>query len=520
MARRQIAMATCGATLLGGGTAPAATAPYQEQFRPQFHFSPPQHWMNDPNGLVYLHGQYHLFYQYHPFGMTWGPMHWGHAVSADMVHWSNLPIALYPNEHGTIFSGSAVVDRRNSSGLGSLQSPPLVAIFTNHDASAEKAGRKDFQNQSLAYSLDAGRSWTQYPGNPVLRNPGHKDFRDPKVSWFEPAAKWIMTLAVGDHVEFYSSPDLLHWTHESDFGTGSGAHQGVWECPDLVSMSITGEKFRKYVLLVSVNPGAPNGGSGTQFFVGDFDGHEFKQSQTGPAGQAEWVDYGPDDYAGVTWSGVPAEDGRTLFLGWMSNWQYAQKVPTSPWRSAMTLPRELKLLHAGQGWELHSQPVRELESLRAETRRVGGDGAAAAQALSRGVNLQRDSAEIELNIDLGQSESAALQFANQRGEKTVFRVNRALQRYELDRSGSGDVSFDPRFPTTATAPMRTFTGKISVHAFLDRSSLELFINDGETVMTSLHFPSTPYNNVRLVADKPAQVTAATIYTLKSIWTQQ
>jgi len=236
---------------------------YHEAHRPQFHFSPPQQWMNDPNGLVYDRGEYHLFYQYNPYGNRWGPMHWGHAVSPDMVHWENLPIALYPDRIGAIFSGSAVLDVNNTSGFGARANPPLVAIFTFHDHLRENLGETGFQSQGLAYSLDRGRSWIKYAGNPVLTSPGVRDFRDPKVFWYAPDHKWVMTLAVADHIAFYSSSDLEHWAHESDFGSGLGSHAGVWECPDLIRLAVQGTSTSRYVLLVSVGRGGPNGGSAT-----------------------------------------------------------------------------------------------------------------------------------------------------------------------------------------------------------------------------------------------------------------
>ena len=231
--------------------------------------------MNDPNGMVYHNGEYHLFYQHNPDSTVWGPMHWGHAVSKDLVKWEHLPIALYPDSLGTIFSGSAVVDKNNTSGLGTKDNPAMVAIYTYHNAEGEKAGRKDYQTQGIAYSLDNGRTWTKYKANPVLKNPGIKDFRDPKVSWYEKGQKWIMTLAVTDHISFYSSKNLLDWTKESDFGADIGGHGGVWECPDLFKMPVAGTNEEKWVLIVNINPGAPNGGSGTQYFVGQFDGKNF-----------------------------------------------------------------------------------------------------------------------------------------------------------------------------------------------------------------------------------------------------
>jgi fructan beta-fructosidase len=296
-------------------------------------------------------------------------------------------------------------------------------------------------------------------------------------------------------------------------------------------MRVAGESAPKYVLLVSVNPGGPNGGSGTQYFVGDFDGHEFRSdeafrahsptaAESAPDSTARWVDYGPDDYAGVTWSGVPRDDGRTLFLGWMSNWQYAQKVPTTPWRSAMTVPRELYLVRTAQGLELRSRPVAELASLRDHSSQIRERAILAPLDLTKGIDLKSGLSEIVLDIDLREAGLVTLEFANQVGQKTLFRINRALGRYELDRSRSGDVSFDPQFGKTGMAPMHKAAGKISVHAFLDRSSLELFLNDGETVMTSVQFPSVPYDTVKLQSDKPAQLVSATIYKLKSIWTDK
>jgi fructan beta-fructosidase len=298
---------------------------YKEEHRPQFHFSPPQKWMNDPNGMVYFNGSYHLFYQYYPDSTVWGPMHWAHATGSDLVHWKNEPIALYPDSLGYIFSGSAVVDKKNTTGFGKNGKIPLVAIFTHHDPKTE--GRTDFENQSIAYSLDEGKTWTKYAGNPVLKNPGIVDFRDPKVMWYENRQKWVMTLATKDRVTFYSSPNLKEWKKESEFGEKVGAHGGVWECPDLFSLDFNGKTY--WVLFVSVNPGGPNKGSATQYFIGEFDGSKFTPLDT----DARWVDWGADNYAGVTWSNT---GNRRIFLGWMSNWQYAQVVPTQKWRSAMT----------------------------------------------------------------------------------------------------------------------------------------------------------------------------------------
>ncbi|WP_316934346.1 glycoside hydrolase family 32 protein [Hymenobacter sp. AT01-02] len=330
---------------------PAPVPPATPQYRPAYHFTPSAHWMNDPNGMVYLNGTYHLFFQHYPEGMTWGPMHWGHATSKDLVSWKEEAIALFPDKLGMIFSGSAVVDENNTAGFGKNA---LVAIFTHHNADEEKKKTNKHQYQSLAYSLDEGKTWKKYEGNPVLPNPGIQDFRDPKVSWNVVAKQWVMTLATKDRITFYGSPNLKSWTKLSEFGEKLGAHGGVWECPDLFPLVLNGKTH--WVLLVSINPGGPNGGSATQYFVGQFDGKTFTPTTT----TQKWVDWGKDNYAGVTWNNTGA---RKLFLGWMSNWEYANEVPTSPWRSAMTTPRDLALRQVGPEIYLTSEPAKEVSKL-------------------------------------------------------------------------------------------------------------------------------------------------------------
>lgn len=491
---------------------------YREALRPQFHYSPPLEWMNDPNGMVYHAGEYHLFYQYHPYGNRWGPMHWGHAVSRDMVRWENLPIALFPDRHGAIFSGSAVVDYNNSSGFGTVENPPLVAIYTYHDALAEKLGSDEFQTQGIAYSLDNGRSWTKYEGNPVLENPGIRDFRDPKLSWYEPQQKWVMTLAVKDHISFYSSRDLKHWKHESDFGEGWGAHGGVWECPDLIEMAVDGEGTRKHVLIVSLNPGAPNGGSGTQYFVGEFDGERFVPDAPNAKDYSPvWLDYGTDNYAGVSWFGVPEADGRTLFLGWMNNWSYAQDVPTERWRGAMTLPRSLRLVRDGRSLALRSAPAKEVEALRSHVLSIKPQKLRKPLDLIATAGARGELLEFELALEPGDADTIKLAFGNAQGEQTVFRIDRRAGRYELDRSESGAVDFGKLFPLVQTAPLPDAGEPVALRIFVDRSSVELFINGGETVMTAQVFPSEPYDAATLSADGKIELRRGTVYELQSIW---
>lgn len=293
--------------------------------------------------MFYLNGKYHLYFQYYPDGNVWGPMHWGHAISENLITWEEQPIALYPDDLGLIFSGNAVVDKDNISGFGKDGVSPIVAIYTYHNMEGEKAGEIDFQTQGIAFSLDEGMTWIKYDKNPIISNPGIKDFRDPKVIWDNSNDKWIMSLAAGNKLMFYSSLNLKDWKFESEFGENIGAHGGIWECPDLFPIKIEGSDKTNWVLLVSINPGAPNGGSATQYFIGDFDGSTFtldKDFSNQLSNQnALWLDYGRDNYAGVTWSNIAETDGRKLFIGWMSNWDYARDVPTFKWRSSMTVPR-------------------------------------------------------------------------------------------------------------------------------------------------------------------------------------
>ncbi len=440
----------------------SAAARYTEPWRPQYHYSPPQAWMNDPNGLVYAGGEYHLFYQYHPYSTVWGPMHWGHAVSRDLLHWQPLPIALCPDQHGAIFSGSVVVDTANTSHLGSRTQPAMVALFTYHDPAREQAAT-DVESQGLAFSLDAGRTWTKYAANPVLTDPKVRDFRDPKVFWDQPRKHWLMTLAVGDHVAFYSSPDLKHWRHDGDFGQNWGAHTGVWECPDLIQLPIEGESASRYVLLVSVGKGGPNGGSATQYFTGDFDGKRFTPDipvqGAAPAETPRWLDYGTDDYAGSTWNGGAEGDQRTLFLGWMSNWQYAKQVPTESWRSAMTLPRELRLVRTSVGLVLTARPAAELISLRQTSMPIAAQSVRQRLVLRSAVASDQAAAstrgliELALDLDMLDADELVLTFANQKGEATDFRIDRAQHRYVLDRTRSGKVDFSPDFASELSAPL-------------------------------------------------------------------
>ncbi len=449
-----------------------------EEFRPSYHFTPASGWMNDPNGLVYLDGEYHLFYQHYPDSTVWGPMHWGHAVSTDLINWEPLPVALYPDSLGYIFSGSAVFDADNSSGLGTAENPPLVAIFTYHNAEEANTSSDTFQNQAIAFSLDKGRTWEKYEGNPVLPNPGIRDFRDPKVSQItnpDGTNSWIMTLAVLDQINFYSSTDLKNWNLLSEFGKTIGAHGGVWECPDLLPFKTPLGKD-KWVLLVSINPGGPQNGSATQYFIGDFENGQFTPDDT----MIRWLDYGPDNYAGVTWSNLPTDQNRTLFIGWMSNWLYANKVPTKAWRSATTVPRELSLFDVDGTLLLKSAPAKELEKLRSEEYKMSQESSA----------LPSEAVELYAEVD---SDTFSITFSNEVGEKLVITKENSL--VSIDRRNAGKNDFQRDFAAIHSAPMSWEAKEIRI--FMDASSIELFVNNGELVMTSILFPTSPWKSVEI-----------------------
>lgn len=476
---------------------------YNEPHRPQYHFSPDSMWMNDPNGMVYHQGVYHLFYQYYPDSNVWGPMHWGHAVSKDMIRWEHKPIALYPDKLGYIFSGSAVVDAENTSGLGTRENPPLVAIYSYHDAEKEKAGDIDYQTQGIAFSLDNGDSWTKYNGNPVLPNPGIKDFRDPKVSWYPESEQWVMALAVKDHISFYSSPNLIDWNLESEFGKDRGAHGGVWECPDLLRMKVEGTNDEKWVLLVSINPGGPNGGSATQYFVGDFDGKTFTTRQT----NNKWIDYGPDNYAGVTWFNTGTD---IYFLGWMSNWDYAQIVPTTRWRSAMTVPRQLSLAQVNDDYLVRSTPVDQLAGIE---KSVGGT------ELSKEIDLGKSGIEnsmFKLSFNHAGSRSFEVVLSNEANERLIYGFDQDKGMYYIDRSGSGKVDFKKEFSNIAIAPAQISGSNSTTVLYVDKSSVEVFAEDGLTQLTSLYFSEDGFDQIEIL-DEFNEVSNISISAMEGIW---
>ncbi|MEW6305673.1 MAG: glycoside hydrolase family 32 protein [Verrucomicrobiota bacterium] len=654
---------------LGAFSALPAAA-YREPWRPQFHFTPATNWMNDPNGMVYYEGEYHLFYQFNPFGAKWGHMSWGHAVSRDMVHWEHLPVALYEENNVMIFSGSAVVDWRNTSGFGTEGRPPLVAIYTGHYT------KRPLQNQHLAFSTDRGRTWTKYAGNPVL-DIGLRDFRDPKVMWHEPTAKWVMTVALPTErkVRFFASPNLKDWSPLSEFGP-AGAVKGIWECPDLFPVPVEGGRRSRWVLIVNIGGGAIAGGSGCQYFVGDFDGTRFVLDPDQPAARqgaallpqgrlladfegedfggwtargdsftrgpvknfdrfsghvgnglatswgsgdhdqgtltsppflidrshlnfligggnhpgetclnlivdgtvartatgrnsgllawhswdlaalrgkmaalqlvdrhsgvwgqvfvdhivlgdgafthpgepAGWVDYAKDFYAAVSWSDVPKRDGRRLWLGWMSNWQYANDVPTSPWRSAMSLPRSLALRSAGGQWLLVQTPVGELRQLREQRHVQRAKDLSGRMVVNETNGALTDRYELEAAFTPSADAVFTLDFRKGAGQTTAVRFDIAKGELTLDRTKSGRVDFHREFPTVSRAPVRLLGDRLKLRVFVDTSSIELFVNDGETVLTSLILPGPESRGLELnVEQGTLKRVTFDVWDLKPAW---
>lgn len=473
----------------------------KEMFRPVYHHTPVYGWMNDPNGMFYKDGVYHLYFQYNPYGSVWGNMHWGHSTSTDLMHWKFEGCAIVPDAWGAIFSGSCVVDHENTAGFGK---EAVVAFYT----SAKATPWGDVQSQSMAYSLDNGKTFTKYEGNPILTS-SEKDFRDPKVFWYAPGKHWVMMLAVGQHMEIYSSVNLKEWKKESEFGAMQGAHGGVWECPDLVEIPVEGTREKKWVLICNLNPGAPFGGSAAQYFVGSFDGKKFvNESPT----QTKWMDWGKDNYATVTWNNAP--DGRCIALGWMSNWQYANNVPTRQYRSANTLARDLTLYREGQELFLKSTPSVEVKKARGKKVSIPSFKVSEKHEI---VNLFEDNQgayEVEILIQNAGASKIAFCLLNDKGEKVSMYYDLNRKQFVMDRSESGTVDFSKDFPAVTVAPANV-DKELVLRLFVDRSSIEAFGEDGKFVMTNLVFPSQPYVKMCFEADKNGYaVKTLNVYTLQ------
>lgn len=467
-------------------TPPAPTpSSYNEQYRPQIHFTPAKNWMNDPNGMVYADGTYHLFYQYNPQGNDWGNMSWGHATSTDLMHWKEQAVAMTRDELGAIFSGSAVIDKDNTAGFGANA---MVALYTSAGETGDVAGK---QQQSIAYSIDGGKTFIRYTGNPVIKN-NDDNLRDPKVFWHEGSKQWVMALAKGwaRGVEFYGSTNLTNWNHLSTFVidlTGRPSFQ--WECPDLIQLG------DKWVLLVSVNPGGPVLGSGMMYFVGNFDGKEFKADALD---YPLWLDYGMDCYAGVTWSNT---GDRKIMIGWMNNWTYAGAVPCSPWRSAMTLPRELKLIDYDGKPLLAGTVVSEIDKI-AESWQTAGTSLDVKDAYQLRIKLQLD-------------QNSTITLSNSADEKYVIDVNASKRTLTAHRtSTTGQSSFNGTFSVPSIqAPLNVSGNSVTLDIFVDQSSVEVFSENGSMSMTNLVFPKSVYNSLTISGASYE----AKVRQLNSIW---
>ncbi len=449
-----------------------------ERYRPLYHHTPRRGWMNDPNGMFYKDGTWHLFYQYNPYGSMWGNMHWAHSTSTDLVHWNDAGVALAPDAWGTMFSGSCAVDENNTAGFGR---GAVIAMYTS---SRPTPFGGDVQAQCIAYSTDGGKTFIKYDGNPVLCAED-KDFRDPNMFWNKDINAWNLILAVGQEMRIYSSPNLKDWKEESRFGLGYGNHDGVWECPDLFKLPIVNSKLsnRKsaWVLVCNINPGGPFGGSATQYFVGDFDGHKFTCDSEPQV--TKWMDWGKDHYATVSFWGAP--QNRRTVIAWMSNWQYANDVPTKQYRSANSIARDLGLFQDGSEWYVSVKPSPEMLA-------------------ARGNKVKAPTEACEIIVDL--KGSATITLANAKGEQVVMTYDDAARTFAMDRTASGNVSFSEAFPCTTVAPTH---GRIKqLRLFIDRCSIEAFDADGKMAMTNLVFPSEPYNSIKVKGGK------ATIYEVK------
>lgn len=463
----------------------------RETYRPVYHHTPMYGWMNDPNGMFYKDGVYHLYFQYNPYGSMWGNMTWGHSTSTDLTHWTYEGTAIVPDAWGAIFSGSCVVDKDNTAGFGK---GAVVAFYT----SAKSTPWGDIQSQSMAYSLDNGKTFIKYEYNPILTST-ERDFRDPKVFWYAPGKHWVMMLAVGQEMQIYSSGNLKVWKKESSFGAMQGAHGGVWECPDLVELPIEGTKEKKWVLICNLNPGGPFGGSAAQYFVGSFDGKKFvNESPT----QTKWLDWGKDNYATVTWSNAPA--GRCIALGWMSNWQYANNVPTTQYRSANTLARDLTLYRVGGELYLKSKPSPEIKKARAEEKKIPTFEVKGNYEVASLLADNKGAYEIEMTIENKGTSKIDFSLMNEKGEKVAMYYDVVRKQFVMDRSASGVVGFSRDFPAVTVAPVRN-TDQIHLRLFIDRSSVEAFGEEGEYVMTNLVFPAEPYNRMVFSSDKGSYI---------------
>lgn len=488
-----------------------AAALYHEPYRLQYHFSPARTWTNDPNGLVYYKNEFHLFYQNNPFGNKWGHMSWGHAISNDLLHWKELPVAI-PEENGImIFSGSAVVDQTNTSGLCHNPDPKdkscLVAFYTGHTP--------ERQNQNIAYSNDRGRTWKKYKGNPVI-DLQMKDFRDPKVVWYPDEKKWVMAVSLpNEHkIRFFGSKNLLAWTALGDFGP-EGATGGQWECPDLFETAADAKgPALKWVLVVNINPGGVQGGSAAQYFIGNFDGRTFHNEN--PPNKTLWFDWGKDFYAVTSYFNSPVGDPARYAIGWFSNWEYANDEPTSPQRGAMAIPREVMLRKKPDGTRLIQEPANSLALIHGTELNARNRDIASMNKDLRAEKFRGHEMEIQVVFEPGSAREYGVLVHKGDTEQTVVGITRDGHAF-IDRTKSGDISFSPSFAGRQTAPIR-MDKTIGLRILLDRSSVELFVDDGETVISDRVFPSPASDGVEFYSTGgAARIASLRMWKLNSVW---
>lgn len=482
----------------------------KESFRPVYHHTPAYGWMNDPNGMFYKDGVYHLYFQYNPYGSKWGNMHWGHSVSKDLIHWDHLNPAIARDTLGHIFSGSTVVDKNNSAGYGK---DAIIAFYTS-------ASDEHGQIQCMAYSKDNGRTYTKYEKNPILTPfDGLKDFRDPKVFWYEPAQKWYMIVSADKEMRFYSSSNLKDWEYQSGFGKGYGVQPNQFECPDFIQLPVDGDKNNmKWVMIVNINPGCMFGGSATEYFVGDFDGKEFK-CDTKPE-VTKWLDFGKDHYATVCFSNT---GDRVVAVPWMSNWQYANVTPIRQYRGANALPRELSLYTKDGQIYMAANAVKETAGLRKETRTIDNQTVKGESKIDEIFPQNEGAFEIEMDVTPGASAVAGMELLNDKGEKTKIYLDMKAGKLVMDRTESGLVAFGEKaephaienhdrrkttsinykndFALGTWAPLSLCEGNTyHLQIFVDKCSVEIFANGGRIAMTNLVFPTKPYNSIRLYSE--------------------
>lgn len=512
----------CGNDSDEAGADRATSSLYQETFRPQYHYSPPYGWMNDPNGMVFVGDTYHLFYQFNPYAIEFGSIGWGQASSPDLFNWQPAPVAIPPADDRLIFSGSVVIDERNTSGLCDLQSAAspedcLIAIYT---ANRTVPGEPVNQTQDLAISTDRGRTWRQFDGNPVLdlRSP---DFRDPKVIWHEPGNQWIMAvvLAVERKVVFFGSPNLRDWTRLSEFGP-TGAVGGVWECPDLFELPVDGEPGNsKWVLKVDLNPGHIAGGSGGQYFIGRFDGTRFVQEE--PIGdEIYWVDRGRDFYCATHWFGLPDQLAEKIWIGWMNNWEYASSLPTYPWRGAMTMPRTVGLRTIDGQTRLTQEPVASIGTLFTRDRQLTGNTLAELNSALAQARGDDDAMRIRVTVPADRVGDWGLELwagDDVAGVAAEVGVDAAAQTFYVERFAAGTVPFSDRFAGRHSAPLAVTGGEVVLDIYIDRSSVEVFGNGGQTVITDLIYPEGGLGAMQLRATPFDPRMQIEHWTIGSVW---